>query len=429
MATEATVNERLAAVTAAGTSVWLDQIRRSMTQGGELERLVREESLRGETSNPAIFEKAILGAEDYDEQIERMAHEGADARAIYQAIAIQDVQDAADVLRVVYDDTDGYDGYVSLEVDPDIAFDTDTHDGAGARVLGPRRPAQPDDQDPRHGRGPARHRADDLRGHEHQRHAAVQGRAVREGHRGLHPRARAPRRGGQVGRRALGRVVLRLARRHRGRQAPRGDAATRAARARPAWPTPAPPTSCSRAIFHGERFEKLRDAGAPRAAPAVGVDGREEPQVPRHDVRRRAGRAGDRQHDADGHAAGGRATTPRSAAPTADERPERRPPGAGRRRHRHDGRHRQAARGRRRRVRRRRWRSCSTGIESKREAIVTGRPATIEARHARRRSSRRSPRGCARRGRGRRRATASGRRTTRSGARPARPRSPTASAG
>jgi transaldolase/glucose-6-phosphate isomerase len=124
MATEATVNERLAALTAAGTSIWLDQIRRSMTQGGELERLVREESLRGETSNPAIFEKAILGAEDYDEQIERLAREGANARSIYQAIAIQDVQEAADVLRVVYDDTGGYDGYVSLEVDPDLAFDT-----------------------------------------------------------------------------------------------------------------------------------------------------------------------------------------------------------------------------------------------------------------------------------------------------------------
>src|SRR3954447_557609 len=124
MATEATVNERLAAITAAGTSIWLDQIRRSMTQGGELERLVREESLRGQTSNPAIFEKAILGAEDYDEQIEQMARDGADARAIYQAIAIQDVQEAADVLRAVYDDSGGHDGYVSLEVDPDIAFDT-----------------------------------------------------------------------------------------------------------------------------------------------------------------------------------------------------------------------------------------------------------------------------------------------------------------
>jgi transaldolase / glucose-6-phosphate isomerase len=124
MATGATVNERLAAVTAAGTSVWLDQIRRSMTQGGELERLVREDSLRGQTSNPAIFEKAILGAEDYDEQIQQLAREGADARSIYQAIAIQDVQEAADVLRVVYDSSGGHDGYVSLEVDPDLAFDT-----------------------------------------------------------------------------------------------------------------------------------------------------------------------------------------------------------------------------------------------------------------------------------------------------------------
>jgi transaldolase / glucose-6-phosphate isomerase len=124
MATGATINERLAAVTAAGTSIWLDQIRRSITQGGELERMVQEDSLRGETSNPAIFEKAILGAEDYDEQIEELARGGADARSIYQAIAIQDVQDAADVLRSVYDETGGYDGYVSLEVDPDIAFDT-----------------------------------------------------------------------------------------------------------------------------------------------------------------------------------------------------------------------------------------------------------------------------------------------------------------
>ncbi|MGH2782142.1 MAG: transaldolase family protein, partial [Thermoleophilaceae bacterium] len=64
---EAGVNERLAALTAAGTSVWLDQIRRSLIESGELERLVREDSLRGVTSNPAIFEKAILGSTDYDE--------------------------------------------------------------------------------------------------------------------------------------------------------------------------------------------------------------------------------------------------------------------------------------------------------------------------------------------------------------------------
>jgi transaldolase/glucose-6-phosphate isomerase len=119
------VNPRLAALTAAGTSPWLDQIRRSLTQGGELRRMIEEDSLRGETSNPAIFEKAILGSPDYDEQIEELARAGALARAIYQEIAIQDVQEAADVLRSVFDDLDGDDGYVSLEVDPDLAFDSD----------------------------------------------------------------------------------------------------------------------------------------------------------------------------------------------------------------------------------------------------------------------------------------------------------------
>lgn len=117
------INRRLAALTASGTSPWLDQIRRSLTQGGELRRMIDEDCLRGETSNPAIFEKAILGSSDYDEQIEQLARDGALARAIYQEIAIQDVQEAADVLRSVFDELDGADGYVSLEVDPDLAFD------------------------------------------------------------------------------------------------------------------------------------------------------------------------------------------------------------------------------------------------------------------------------------------------------------------
>ncbi|HEV2787429.1 MAG TPA: bifunctional transaldolase/phosoglucose isomerase, partial [Solirubrobacteraceae bacterium] len=119
------VNPRLSALTAKGTSPWLDQIRRSLTQCGELRRMVEEDCLRGVTSNPAIFEKAILGSPDYDEQIEELARGGALARAIYQDIAIQDVQEAADILRSVFDDLDGEDGYVSLEVDPDLAFDCD----------------------------------------------------------------------------------------------------------------------------------------------------------------------------------------------------------------------------------------------------------------------------------------------------------------
>ncbi|WP_372787790.1 bifunctional transaldolase/phosoglucose isomerase [Paraconexibacter sp.] len=125
MSRTASINERLAALTATGTSVWLDQIRRGLVTSGELARLVAEESLRGVTSNPAIFEKAILGSSDYDEQLERLAADGADARAIYRAIALQDVQDACDVLAPVYTETGGADGFVSLEVDPDLAHDTD----------------------------------------------------------------------------------------------------------------------------------------------------------------------------------------------------------------------------------------------------------------------------------------------------------------
>ncbi|MCW3011038.1 MAG: transaldolase [Solirubrobacterales bacterium] len=125
MSTTPKVNERMAAILAAGTSPWLDQIRRDLIAEGELERMVAEDSLRGVTSNPAIFEKAILGADLYDETIATLAKDGTDARGIYQAIAIKDVQDACDVLRPVWEETGGVDGYVSLEVDPDMAADTD----------------------------------------------------------------------------------------------------------------------------------------------------------------------------------------------------------------------------------------------------------------------------------------------------------------
>ena len=119
------INERLAALTAAGTSVWLDQIRRSMIEGGELQRLLDEDSLRGETSNPAIFEAAIIGSPDYDDQLEQLAKEGKTGLEVYRAIAVQDVQMAADVLRPVWESSGGVDGYVSLEVAPDLARNTE----------------------------------------------------------------------------------------------------------------------------------------------------------------------------------------------------------------------------------------------------------------------------------------------------------------
>src|SRR3954452_468871 len=119
------VNERLAALTAAGTSVWLDQIGRQLIESGELRRLVEEDSLRGVTSNPTIFNAAILGAPDYDDQLGECARAGKTTRDIFQEMAIKDIQDGCDVLRSVYDETNGYDGYVSFEVDPDLAFDTE----------------------------------------------------------------------------------------------------------------------------------------------------------------------------------------------------------------------------------------------------------------------------------------------------------------
>ncbi|PZS25891.1 MAG: transaldolase, partial [Pseudonocardiales bacterium] len=125
MSVSAEVNPRLAALTEAGTSVWLDQIRRNLIDSGELQRLIEQDSLRGVTSNPSIFEKAILGSDDYDSELASMAKEGLDAHAIYDRIAVKDVQLAADLLRPVWEANDHDDGFVSLEVSPLYALDTE----------------------------------------------------------------------------------------------------------------------------------------------------------------------------------------------------------------------------------------------------------------------------------------------------------------
>lgn len=107
-----------------GQAVWLDFIRRSFSTSGELGKLV-DQGLRGVTSNPSIFEKAIAGSDDYDAQLREMVAEGKSVTHIYEALALDDILLAADILRPVYDATDGTDGYVSLEVSPDLATDTD----------------------------------------------------------------------------------------------------------------------------------------------------------------------------------------------------------------------------------------------------------------------------------------------------------------
>jgi transaldolase/glucose-6-phosphate isomerase len=109
-----------------GQSVWLDFIRRSLISQGELKRMVDEDALGGVTSNPAIFEKAIDGSNDYQQALEQISQGDPSLKAkdVFELLAVKDIQDAADVLRVVYDRTRKLDGYVSLEVAPDLAHDT-----------------------------------------------------------------------------------------------------------------------------------------------------------------------------------------------------------------------------------------------------------------------------------------------------------------
>ena len=107
-----------------GQSVWLDYLRRGMTRSGELEAMI-DDGLRGMTSNPTIFEHAIAGSTDYDDALRESAASNATDQEVFDALAIRDVQEAADAFRPVYDETDGADGFVSIEVAPELARDTE----------------------------------------------------------------------------------------------------------------------------------------------------------------------------------------------------------------------------------------------------------------------------------------------------------------
>lgn len=118
-----------------GQSMWLDNIQRSLIESGGLKKLMDEDGLKGVTSNPSIFEKAIGGSTEYDATIAKLSHQFADAKGVYEHLAIRDIQDAADVLLPIYDKTKGVDGYVSLEVSPDLAHDTEGTVEEGLRLF------------------------------------------------------------------------------------------------------------------------------------------------------------------------------------------------------------------------------------------------------------------------------------------------------
>ena len=110
-------------LSARGQSVWIDFLSRPLIEDGDLERLMREDAVVGVTSNPTIFQKAISKGDAYDEQLREVVEQTDDAKEAFLNLAVRDVQMACDLLRGVYDDTDGVDGRVSLEVDPDLAYE------------------------------------------------------------------------------------------------------------------------------------------------------------------------------------------------------------------------------------------------------------------------------------------------------------------
>ncbi|MDT7806860.1 MAG: transaldolase / glucose-6-phosphate isomerase [Acidobacteriota bacterium] len=118
------MSNRLVEIMKLGQSIWYDNIRRAMLTTGDLRKKVEEDDLRGVTSNPTIFEKAITGSTDYDEQLRRLVQAGKSVSDILEDLVVDDITNAADTLKPAYDKTDGLDGYISLEVSPKLAYET-----------------------------------------------------------------------------------------------------------------------------------------------------------------------------------------------------------------------------------------------------------------------------------------------------------------
>jgi transaldolase len=116
---------RLHRLSALGQSVWIDSLSREWLRTGELARMMREDAVVGVTSNPTIFQKAMSEGDWYDDQLRELLSEVDDPKEIFLQLAFADIREACDLLRPVWDETDGLDGYVSLEVDPELAHDTE----------------------------------------------------------------------------------------------------------------------------------------------------------------------------------------------------------------------------------------------------------------------------------------------------------------
>jgi len=108
-----------------GQSIWMDNLTRDLIKSGELKRMIEDRGLRGITSNPSIFEKAIVGNATYDGDIEAGIKAGKSVQEIYESLVFDDIRNACDIFRPIYDESNGLDGYISIEVPPTIAHDTE----------------------------------------------------------------------------------------------------------------------------------------------------------------------------------------------------------------------------------------------------------------------------------------------------------------
>jgi transaldolase len=127
---------RLHQLSELGQSVWIDYLSRELIHSGELEQMTKEDAVVGVTSNPTIFQKAISSGEAYDEQLREVLMDERDPKEIFLRLAVQDVSDALDLLRPIWDQGSGKDGYVSLEVDPNLAYDTEGTVAEAVRLHG-----------------------------------------------------------------------------------------------------------------------------------------------------------------------------------------------------------------------------------------------------------------------------------------------------
>jgi transaldolase len=117
-----------------GQSVWFDTLSRDLVHSGELKRMMDEDAVTGVTSNPTIFQKALSTGDAYDADMKKLLEETSDPREIFLSLALQDIRDACDVLRPAFDSTGGLDGYVSMEVLPDLAYETEATFAQARRI-------------------------------------------------------------------------------------------------------------------------------------------------------------------------------------------------------------------------------------------------------------------------------------------------------